>query len=960
MKDHDTDMTDIAGQFQRLSNIDMSDADTPETDDTENGNDDVANEFKQRQREDKTLESYWQRASNGSHEFKIFGGLLYKRAPPNRLIGTHEFLLIVPQTHQTELIRIAHDLPASGHQGIRKTLSKISTHFFFPKMKLKISKYVKECHVCQMMAPKQKSERAPLQPISVMEKPPFFDISIDILGGDLPATARKNKYLLTIVCNTTRWVHAVPLTNLRAHTIAEKLVEFFSFVGISQTVRLDNMASFRSEIFTALRERLGIDASFSAPYHFESHGKIERANRTIGEMLRKFMMENKTTWDNLIVHLLMVLRESKNDSTGFSPAQLVFGREFRGLLAVARESWEKNEPRQHDLKKPTVEYLEELNSRIEAALRAAGQNDEAAQVRMKLAYDKASSNRELQPDELALILLPSQGNKMLCSWRGPYKVLERCENNNYVIDVEGRRAKLHINQLRRYHERPDEDVQCVNMIIDDVTEKEAETGVDNEQQCGQQGATPGGFHIGSQLTPQQQSELDELLGRYGDVFSDTPGTTHLVEHRIRVTDNLPCYQPSYRIPEAMRDQVEEELTNMLEQGIIQRDYETNYNSPLIVVKKPGGKIRLVNNFVQLNSKTINEQYTMTNQSELLNRAAGFKYLSKIDLGKAFWQVKISPESQPYTGFQTFMGPFCYRKLAMGLRCASATFQRLMDKVLCNMHKFAGTLIDDTLIYSTTFQDHLEHVKMVLDRLREAGLTANKEKCSFAVSEIGIFGFLVKDGKIYPSDDKVAAIAAWKPPKTKKQLKSFIGLTSYFRGHVDRYATIAYPLTDKLKGNSPDRLLWGTAEQAAFEQLKRALMSKPVVRPPDIKRPFLIMTDAAKTTISGVLLQPSDNEGTANHVVAYASRKLLEREEKFPVIERELLAIIFSLLKFKHYIYGSNDIRVYTDHRPLIWLNSLMKHSPRLTRWALILMEFNIITTYVKGEDQLADHLTRLK
>ena len=144
---------------------------------------------------------------------------------------------------------------------------------------------------------------------------------------------------------------------------------------------------------------------------------------------------------------------------------------------------------------------------------------------------------------------------------------------------------------------------------------------------------------------------------------------------------------------------------------------------------------------------------------------------------------------------------------MGLRCASATFQRLMDKVLCGMHKFAGTLIDDTLVFSTTFEDHLNHVQQVLDRLREAGLTAKKSKCHFATNRLKVFGHLIENGLIYPDTDKLAAIAAWKPPKTKKQLRSFIGITSYFRDHIARYATKAYPLTELLGRTKPDKLQW---------------------------------------------------------------------------------------------------------------------------------------------------------
>jgi len=200
----------------------------------------------------------------------------------------------------------------------------------------------------------------------------------------------------------------------------------------------------------------------------------------------------------------------------------------------------------------------------------------------------------------------------------------------------------------------------------------------------------------------------------------------------------------------------------------------------------------------------------------------------------------------------------------------------------------------------------------------------------------------------------------KPPRTKKQLRSFLGLVSFFRMYVHRYATIAYPLTELLANTKPDRLDWTSEQQEAFDTLKRALMTKPVLRPPDNKKPYLIMADSSKLALAGILMQPSGtDDSSANHVVAYASRKLLERETHYPVIEREILAIVFSLQKFRQYILGGPVLRVYSDHKPLAWLNSLVKHSPRLARWTLLLSEYNVTTTYVPGRNQIADSLTRL-
>ena len=952
----------LAEYFRQLSDIDTSDVETADMTSVTDTDTCAANDFRQKQRLDPKLAVLWHRANSGrSTEYQVIDGLLYKAAPPSAATADNEYLLVLPESHQTEVMRLAHDTVFGGHLGVAKTMQRIGSHFYFPKMKKKIVHYIKTCHACQMVAPQRKVERVPLQPIPIIGKYPFQDLSLDILGGELPRTVRGNKYLLTIVCNTTKWTEAIPLRNLKAETIADKLLEFFSRVGLPQTIRSDNFQSFRSQILDALRDKLGINPQFSAVYHAQSHGSVERANRTVECILKKFLADHPRNWDQLIMYLLFCLRETPNESTKFSPSELVYGRKMRGLLDVAKESWTRGNPIERKLNMSTVKYMDQLNERITTALKAAGENVKEAQAKMKETYDKASTDRELKAGQQALILLPTEDNKLFSQWRGPYRVIRRCPNNNYEMDLCGRRVIFHMNSLRRYYDRDDEEQQDstaaqVGMIIDETYEvinSDHQTSGD-EQQC----APAGEFNVGTQLTAEQKRQLQQLLERYGSVFSDVPGKTHLTEHVIQVTDELPVYQASYRIPEAMRDTVEHELNTMLSRGIIKYDYETKYNSPLVIVKKPNGGIRLVNNFIHLNRKTVTVQYTMTNPNELLNRAAGFRYISKLDLGFAYFQIGLSRESQHYTGFQTFMGPMSYTRMPMGLRCSAATFQRLINCVLKGMHKHSGTLIDDTIVYSTTFQDHLNHLEQVLDRLKQAGLTAKREKCVFAANSIRIFGHLIQDGKIYPDEDKVAAITACKTPKTKRQLKSFLGLTGYFRDYIDKYATIAFPLTELLKGTKPERFTWTDRHQIAFDMLRTALTAKPVLYPPDVTRPFKLMTDSSQIAISAVLLQ-CDKYGKSDHAIAYASRKLSDSERRYATVEQEMLAVVFGLQKFRNIIYGC-VVNVYTDHRPLVWLNSIVKNSSRLARWALLLQDYNITMTYVKGEEQIADCLTRLQ
>jgi len=204
-----------------------------------------------------------------------------------------------------------------------------------------------------------------------MHAHPFEDISIDVMGGDLPRTAKGNQYLVIILDNVSKWVHAIFARNLCAGTIADKLMEFFCLFCIARTLRMDNSSGFRSQLMTKLREKLGIETKFSAPYHYASHGGVERENQTIERMLRKFLSNYPKSWDTMIHYLTFALREVPHSGTRFSAHELVFGWKLRGLLEIARESWTSEDGAQEHLNLPTVKYLEKLQFDIQAALNAA-------------------------------------------------------------------------------------------------------------------------------------------------------------------------------------------------------------------------------------------------------------------------------------------------------------------------------------------------------------------------------------------------------------------------------------------------------------------------------------------------------------------------------------------------------------------------------------------------------------
>ncbi|MFZ2538957.1 MAG: reverse transcriptase family protein, partial [Oscillospiraceae bacterium] len=280
-----------------------------------------------------------------------------------------------------------------------------------------------------------------------------------------------------------------------------------------------------------------------------------------------------------------------------------------------------------------------------------------------------------------------------------------------------------------------------------------------------------------------------------------------------------------------------------------------------------------------------------------------------------------------------------------------TFQRLMNLILEGAESYCLSHVDDIVIFSQTWEDHMKHIRDVLQRLKDANLTANRSKSQFAKNKIKILGHVLEDGKILPDPEKTKAISEFPTPRTKKQVKAFVGLANFYRSFVNNFAEIARPLTDLTRRDLPDKVQWEAQHELAFQQLKDSLCTGPVLIPPDPTRSYILKSDACKNCIASVLLQT--NDAGEEHPVAYASRKLLPNEVNHSTVEHELLGIVWGLAHFEHYTYGA-DIEVRTDHYCLRWLNKMANQNPRLTRWALVSQRYNIDkVTYVPGK-QLGD------
>ncbi len=419
---------------------------------------------------------------------------------------------------------------------------------------------------------------------------------------------------------------------------------------------------------------------------------------------------------------------------------------------------------------------------------------------------------------------------------------------------------------------------------------------------------PGVVDMSALLSDAQKKDLHHLIGQFSDVFSPIPGRTQVLQHDIRTPSGTVVRQRPYRVHEARRCAIEEEVQEMLRLGVIEPS-RSPWSSPIVMVPKPDGTLRFCNDFRRLNEVSEFDGYPMPWVDELLDRLGGTRYISTLDLTKGYWQVPLTEEAKPKTAFSTPSGHWQYRVLPFGLHGAPATLQRMLDILLRPHQSYAAAYLDDVVVHSESWEEHLAQLRRVLLELRRAGLTANPRKCHLALFEARYLGFQVGRGLIRPQEKKVTAILSAPQPTTKTQA-------------------------------------W----------VKTALTSEPILRAPDFSCPFLVQTDASDTGLGAVLLQVQDGE---EHPVVYISRKLSPAEQGYAAVEKEALAVKWAVLELRYYLLG-RKFTLITDHAPLQWMARAKDTNARVTRWFLALQDFHFVVRHQAGTANAnADGLSRI-
>eukprot|EP00253_Pinus_taeda_P013617 PITA_13617 len=444
-----------------------------------------------------------------------------------------------------------------------------------------------------------------------------------------------------------------------------------------------------------------------------------------------------------------------------------------------------------------------------------------------------------------------------------------------------------------------------------------------------------------------------VIQEFTDVFpEEIPGLPP--KRNIDFTIELvPGAAPVSRAPYRMSVPELTEL-KMQPQELLDKNYirpsVSPWGAPVLFVKKKDGTFRMCIDYRQLNKLTIKNKYPLPRIDELFDQVKGATVFSKIDLRSGYHQIRIKEEDIAKTAFRTRYGHYEFVVLPFGLTNAPATFMCLMNNIFHQyLDRFVLIFIDDILVYSRTVEEHQEHLRKVLQTLREHQLYAKFSKCDFFKEEIQYLGHVISKEGIAVDPEKIKAIMDWPVPKDVADIRSFMGLAGYYRRFVEGFSKVAFPITSLQKKGKAFQ--WTPNCQQSFEQLKHLLTTTPILRIADPDKDYVVCTDASKEGVGGVLMQ----EG---RVVAYESRKLKEHQQKYSAYDLELTAVIHALKMWRHYLVGRKFL-LLTDHHSLTNYFSQPTLNARQARWVDFLSGFDFEIKHLQGkENRVADALTR--
>ncbi|GFX30097.1 retrovirus-related Pol polyprotein from transposon 297 [Trichonephila clavipes] len=701
-------------------------------------------------------------------------------------LGNVVKLIVVPEGLRDPIKSLCHE-GTSAHLGITKSKDKLNRYFYWPNCYRDMEQFVKTCDQCQRAGKPNDKKKAPLKLVPVIQEV-FTKLNIDACGP-LPITSKGNRYLITAICMSSKFPEAIPVSDI------------------------SSCSDYR--VF----ERFGILVRHSSVYHPQSN-PVERFHRTLKRLLRVLCLDAGSEWDKHLPSILLALRTVSHESTGYTPSELVYGKNLRTPETLVMEHWMEPEE-EGDL---VTEYMFKLINRLKRCQEVAINKMEEMQVKRKTWYDKNAVKREFKDGDLVLVLATSRANKLAVQWIGPGTILNKISETNYLVEIPGRRETsqiYHINMLKPYYKRPEH----VNVIINDETknslaDQELEIPyLENNSLIYDFEDVIQASELNKHLHDKQMDRLRELLNKYSKCFSNNPGLTNLVEHEIQLVSDQPVRTKPYRMSHRQNEILKNEINRMLKLGIIEVG-ESDYMSPMILVEIAGKEPRPCIDYRKLNGIIRTEYFPLPNIEERVEKVSAAKFITVFDLSKGYWQIPLSKTAQRYAAFCTSFGTYRPLRMSFGLKNAPYFFSKLMAELLNGLEDFVVPYLDDIAIFSDTWESHIKHMETVLQRIKRAKLTIKPSKCKFAQQNVKFLGHIVGQGFRTPSEIKVQAVLEFPTPRTKTQIRAFLGIAGYYQKYINLFSVIAAPLTDALKGRAKKgEIKWTTECENAFRELK---------------------------------------------------------------------------------------------------------------------------------------------
>ena len=643
-----------------------------------------------------------------------------------------------------------------------------------------------------------------------------------------------------------------------------------------------------------------------------------------------------------------------------------------GPLLLLKEKWLDEDPE----KISVLKYVATFKDRLFRAGQIAKRNLQESQSKMKVWYDRKAKSRCFEPGDRVLVLFPVVGNPLQAKYSGPYKVVKKISDTNYLVKTPDRRKETqvcHINMLKAYHEKPKPELvtlnnrlglespthskDCVGQVAEKEEDTESEVRLGNDQQPIKLQNSQILNDLGTKLSHLplvQRKELAEVITRYREVFPDVPSKTTLIEHDVDVGDSAPIKQHPYRVSPMKKELLDKEVQYMLKNDIIEES-QSNWSSPCILVPKHDGGFRFCTDFRKVNDKTKSDSFPIPRIADCIDQIGNAKFVSTFDMLKGYWQVPLTQRAREISAFVTPSGLYQYKVMPFGMKNAPATFQRMVNKLVRDIDGCEG-YIDDVVNFSDNWSDHIRQIKHFFQIMREAKLTINLMKSEFGKATVKYLGHIVGQGQVRPLDAKIQTIVKYPIPTSRKELARFLGMAGYYRNFCLNFSDIAAPLTNLL--SKKVKFVWTDDCQLAFDKVKLLLQKSPVLKSPDYEKPFKLIIDSSDVGTGSVLVQEASDG--LDHPVSYFSKKFLKYQKNYSAVEKETLGLVLALEHFDVYL-GSTPfkIKVYTDHNPLTFLKTMKNKNQRLVRWSLALQEYNLEIQHIPGsENVVADALSR--